>query len=79
MLRTTFAVEQDLERVGIIRGASIYPFASLAIAREPEIQALPGIPPHIAVCAVMPLGRRQIALSALRRSRSAGASESHSL
>ena len=34
---------------------------------EPEIKALLGIPPHIAVCAVMPLGRPVRTLSRLKR------------
>ena len=40
---------------------------TLATAREPEIKALLGIPPHIAVCAVMPLGRPVRSLSRLKR------------
>ncbi len=83
-LRIVASMDQDLDRVGIISGASIYPFAwnilpasrheglggtitTLATAREPEIQALLGIPPHIAVCAVMPLGRPTRTLSRLKR------------
>ena len=83
-LKVVASIDQDLERVGIISGASIYPFAwnvllasrhegfggtitTLATAREPEIKALLGIPPHIAVCAVMPLGRPVRSLSRLKR------------
>jgi nitroreductase len=83
-LKVVASMDQDLGRVGIISGASIYPFAwnillasrhegfggtvtTLATAREPEIQALLGIPPHIAVCAVMPLGRPTRTLSRLKR------------
>jgi nitroreductase len=83
-LKVVASIDQDLARVGIISGASIYPFAwnillasrhegfggtitTLATAREPEIQALLGIPAHIAVCAVMPLGRPVRSLSRLKR------------
>jgi len=83
-LRVVASIDQNLQRVGIISGASIYPFAwnvllaarhegfggtitTLATAREPEIKALLGIPPHIAVCAVMPLGRPVRTLSRLKR------------
>src|SRR2546429_8861131 len=83
-LKVVASMDQDLRRVGIISGASIYPFAwnillasrhegfggtitTLATAREPEIQALLGIPPHIAVCAVMPLGRPTRTLFRLKR------------
>ena len=83
-LRVVASIDQDLERVGIISGASIYPFAwnillasrhegfggtitTLATAREPDIKALLGIPAHIAVCAVMPLGRPVRMLSRLKR------------
>src|SRR5262249_51143145 len=72
-LKVVASIDQDLKRVGIISGASIYPFAwnillaarqegfggtitTLATAKEPEIKNLLAIPPHIAVCAVMPLG-----------------------
>jgi nitroreductase len=83
-LKVVASIDQDLERVGIISGASIYPFVwnillaarhegfagtitTLATAREADIQALLEIPPHVAVCAVMPLGRPVRRLSKLRR------------
>ncbi len=83
-LKVVASIDQDLERVGIISGASIYPFAwnillaarhegfggtitTLATAREPRIKALLGIPSHIAVCAVMPLGRPVRMISRLKR------------
>jgi len=73
-LKVVASTDQYLKRVGIVSGASIYPFAwsillaarhegfggtitTLAIAQEPQLQALLGIPPHVAVCAIMPLGR----------------------
>ena len=83
-LKVVASTDQNLERVGVISGASIYPFAwnillaarhegfagtitTLAIAEEPRIQALLGIPAHVAVAAVMPLGRPVKTLSKLRR------------
>ncbi len=83
-LKVVASTDQNLERVGVISGASIYPFAwnillaarhegfagtitTLAIAEEPRIQALLGIPSHVAVAAVMPLGRPVKTLSKLRR------------
>ena len=73
-LKVVASTDQDLKRVGVVSGASIYPFAwnvlmaarhegfagtitTLAVAQEPKIQELLGIPRHVAVCAVMPLGR----------------------
>ena len=83
-LKLVASIDQDLERVGIISGASIYPFAwnvllsarhegfagtitTLATAQEPKIQALLGIPQHVAVCAVMPFGRPVRTLTKLKR------------
>ena len=83
-LKVVASMDQDLERVGVVSGASIYPFAwnvlmaarhegfagtitTLATAQEPKIQALLGIPQHVAVCAVMPLGRPVRELTKLKR------------
>jgi nitroreductase len=83
-LKVVASTDQDLDRVGVISGASIYPFAwnillaarnegfggtitTLAVAQEPKLQELLGIPHHVAVCAVMPLGRPAKPLSRLRR------------
>jgi nitroreductase len=83
-LKVVASVDQDLDRVGVVSGASIYPFAwnvlmaarhegfggtitTLATAQEPKLQALLGIPQHIAVCAVMPLGRPVRELTKLKR------------
>jgi nitroreductase len=83
-LKVVASTDQNLKRVGVISGASIYPFAwnillaarhegfagtitTLAIAEEPRIQALLGIPPHVAVAAVMPLGRPVKTLTKLKR------------
>jgi nitroreductase len=78
------ATDQLLDRVGVIAGASIYPFVwnvllaarqagfggtitTLAVAQEPELQALLGIPATFAVAAVVPLGKPVKQLTKLRR------------
>jgi nitroreductase len=83
-LKVVASTDQELERVGVISGASIYPFAwnillaardegfggtitTLAVAQEPRIQELLAIPRHVAVCAVMPLGKPAKPLTRLRR------------
>ena len=83
-LKVVAATDQFLERVGVVGGASVYPFAwsillaarhegfggtitTLAVAEEPKVQELLGIPRHVAVCAVMPLGRPLRPLTSLRR------------
>lgn len=40
---------------------------TLAVAQEPELQKALGIPPHVAIAAVMPLGKPVKQLSKLRR------------
>ena len=83
-LKVVASTDQDLDRVGIISGASIYPFAwnvllaargrgyagtitTLAVAQEPKVKDLFGLPPHVAVAAVMPLGRPVKQLTRLTR------------
>ena len=83
-LKVVAATDQNLQRVGLVSGASIYPFAwnvllaargegfagtitTLAVAEEPALKRLLGIPDHVAVCAVMPLGRPVRSLTRLRR------------
>ena len=73
-LKVVASTDQDLDRVGVISGASIYPFVwnvllgarqagfggtitTLAVSREPDVQALLGIPDDFAVAAIVPLGR----------------------
>ncbi len=76
--------DAGLARVGVISGASIYPFAwnILLAARaegyggalttylapaEREVQALLGLPEHVAIAAALPLGRPRRQLTRLRR------------
>lgn len=83
-LRVVASTDQDLARVGIISGASIYPFAwnillaarqdgyggtltTWAVAAEPLLQDLLGIPAHVAVAAVIPFGRPVVQFKRLRR------------
>jgi nitroreductase len=83
-LRVVAATDQYLARIGVVSGASIYPFVwnillaarhegfggtitTLAVAQEPKLKELLGIPRHVAVCAVMPLGRPAKPLAQLKR------------
>ena len=83
-LKVVASMDQNLQRIGVISGASIYPFAwnillaarnegyagtitTLTVSQEPQLQELLGIPSHVAVCAVMPLGKPVKQLSRLRR------------
>jgi nitroreductase len=83
-LKVVASMDSELGRVGVISGASIYPFAwnillaarhegfggtitTLAAAQEPAVQALLGLPRHVALAAVMPLGRPVKAITKLRR------------
>ena len=83
-LKVVASIDQELKRIGVVSGASIYPFAwnilmgarhegfagtitTLAVAQEPAIQALLGLPAHVAVAAVMPLGRPVQRLTKLKR------------
>src|SRR5437667_2502287 len=83
-LKVVASTDAELPRVGVISGASIYPFAwnillaarhegfggtitTLAVAQEPKIQQLLGIPSHVAVAATMPLGRPVKPLTKLKR------------
>jgi nitroreductase len=83
-LKVVASMDSELSRVGVISGASIYPFAwnillaarhegyagtitTLAAAQEPAVQALLGLPSHVALAAVMPLGRPVKRLTKLKR------------
>ncbi len=83
-LKVVASMDSELSRVGVISGASIYPFAwnillaarhegyagtitTLAAAQEPAVQALLGLPAHVALAAVMPLGRPAKRITKLKR------------
>jgi len=83
-LRAVAAVDQDLDRVGIIGGASVYPLVwnlllsarnegfggtitTMAVAEEPRVRELFGIPEDHAVAAVVPLGKPVKQLTKLSR------------
>lgn len=83
-LRVVASFDRDLPRVGVISGASIYPFVwnvllaarnrgyggtitTFAAGAEAEVQKLFGVPPHMAVAAMLPLGRPVKQLTKLRR------------
>lgn len=83
-LRAVAALDQDLDRVGIVGGASVYPLVwnvllaarnegfggtitTMAIAEEPALKELLGIPEPYAVAAVVPLGRPVKQLTRLTR------------
>jgi nitroreductase len=83
-LKVVAATDQYLDRVGIVSGASVYPFVwnillaarhegfggtitTLAVAEEPQVQALLGLPRSVAVCALVPLGRPVRQITRLRR------------
>ena len=78
------SMDQYLDRVGIVSGASIYPLVwnilmaarhegyggtitTLAIAQEPKLKELLGIPEHVAVAAVLPMGKPVKQLTKLKR------------
>lgn len=78
------AFDQELDRIGVISGASVYPFVwnvllsarnegfggvltTMAVAEEPRVKALLGIPDDHAVAAVLPLGKPQRQVRKLTR------------
>jgi len=83
-LRTVASLDQDLDRVGIVGGASVYPLVwnillaarnegfggtitTMAVAEEPALKRLLGVPDPYAVAAVVPLGKPVKQLTRLRR------------
>ena len=83
-LAVVAAFDQELDRVGVIAGASVYPFVwnillaarnegyggvltTMAVAEEPGVRKLLGIPDDHAVAAVLPLGRPQHQVTRLTR------------
>lgn len=78
------AFDQHLDRVGLIAGASVYPFVwnillaarnegyggvltTAAIAEEPRVRELLGIPDNYAIAALLPLGKPVRQLTKLTR------------
>jgi nitroreductase len=78
------AIDQDLDRIGLVAGASVYPFVwnvllaarnegfggvltTMAVAEEPAVKALLGIPDDHAVAAIVPLGKPHRQVSRLTR------------
>jgi len=83
-LRLVAATDQDLGRVGIVGGASVYPLVwnillaarnegfggtitTMAVAEEPRVRELFGIPDEYAVACVVPLGKPERQLTKLSR------------
>jgi nitroreductase len=73
-LRLVAALDRDLDRVGLVGGASVYPLVwnillaarnegfggtitTMAVAEEPRVRGLLGIPEAYAVACVVPLGK----------------------
>jgi nitroreductase len=83
-LAVVAALDQDLDRIGVVSGGSVYPFAwnvllaarnegfggvltTMAVAEEPRVKELLGIPKDYAVAGVMPLGKPQRQVKRLTR------------
>ncbi|MFL6023660.1 MAG: nitroreductase family protein [Marmoricola sp.] len=83
-LRLVASVDQDLDRVGVISGASVYPLVwnillaarnegfggtitTMAVAEEPAVKELLGVPEPYAVACVVPMGKPVKQLTKLRR------------
>src|SRR4051794_6220903 len=83
-LRQVASIDQDLDRVGLISGASVYPLVwnillaarnegfggtitTMAVAEEPAVKELLGIPEHVAVACVVPMGKPVKRLTKLTR------------
>jgi nitroreductase len=83
-LAVVAAFDQDLDRIGVIPGASVYPFVwsvllaarnegyggvltTAAVAEEPRLKQLLGIPNDYAVAALLPLGKPGHQVTKLKR------------
>ncbi len=83
-LAVVAATDQDLDRVGVVPGASVYPFVwnvllaarnegyggvltTMAVAEEPRVKELLGVPEPYAIAAVVPLGKPVRQVTKLRR------------
>ena len=78
------ATDQDLDRIAVVPGASVYPFVwnvllaarnegyggvltTMAVAEEPRVKDLLGIPDPYVVAAIVPLGKPVRQVKQLRR------------
>jgi nitroreductase len=83
-LAVVAATDQDLDRVGVVPGASVYPFVwnvllaarnegyggvltTMAVAEEPRVKELFGVPDSYAIAAAVPLGKPTRRVTKLRR------------
>ncbi len=83
-LAVVASIDQDLDRVGVVSGASVYPLVwnillaarqegfggtitTMAVAEEPAVKELLGIPETYALAAVVPLGKPVQQPTKLRR------------
>jgi len=83
-LKLVAAMDQNLDRIGLVSGASIYPFVwnillaarnegyggritTRPISQEPKIQNLLKIPNHIALAAIIPMGKPVKNITKLKR------------
>lgn len=83
-LAVVAATDQNLDRIGVVPGASVYPFVwnlllaarnegyggvltTMAVAEEPRVKELLGVPDPYAIAAVVPLGKPVRRVTKLRR------------
>ncbi len=83
-LEVVAAIDQNLARIGVISGASVYPLVwnillaarnegyggtitTMAVAEEPQVRDLLGVPESYAVAAVLPIGKPRKQVTKLRR------------
>ncbi len=83
-LKVVAAMDQNLDRMGLVSGASIYPFVwnillsarneglggritTIPISNEPAIQDYLNIPRHIAIAAIIPMGKPVKQITKLNR------------
>ncbi|OMC09459.1 nitroreductase family protein [Mycobacterium sp. SP-6446] len=83
-LAVVAATDQDLDRIAVVPGASVYPFVwnvllaarnegyggvltTMAVAEEPRVKELLGVPDTFAVAAILPLGKPVREVTKLRR------------
>ena len=83
-LKVVAAMDRYLDRIGLVSGASIYPFVwnillaarneglggritTIPISKEPEIQDYLNIPNHIAIAAIIPMGKPVKQITKLNR------------